>query len=275
MVASTAANYSIKQKLPSVLQDYVGANAEIWKGTAIGFSPTGNLIPIEDYTGNEVSVVSPLQAPSVNPTGGGSSGGSLAAGTYRVAYTWSNGTYETRRSPFSAPFTVAAGDIPQVTIPIAIPAAATSFNIYITNNVGDAGSETLYKTGNTGTTANLSIATPAGPTPPPTNNGLAVKFAGIAEASVNNTGGADGTVLVLYSPVYGGILNQVTFNAVNPTNSWKGKIVYFTDDSTVALTSPNFIVAGIVTQVNATGATGNVTVDTTNTVALGFQEAPN
>jgi hypothetical protein len=86
----------------------------------------------------------------------------LQAGTYYVKYTFVNQAGETLASPASTQFTVAAGNIPQVTFP-ALPTGATSINVYLTSAGGPSGSETLYKTGVTGTTTTLATATSAGP----------------------------------------------------------------------------------------------------------------
>jgi len=120
----------------------------------------------------------PWVAATVVPTGGGSVGGSLAAGTYYVAYTWIDtlsgqetadnqpgGYGSAGGASESAQFTVAAGNIPQVTLP-ALPAWASSANIYLTPAGGAKGSEVLYATGIMGTTVNLSVANTGTITPP-------------------------------------------------------------------------------------------------------------
>lgn len=122
-------------------------------------------------------------APSVNPTGGGASGGSLAAGTYYIQYTfvgpfgesWGSAAH-TGATPVS--FTISAGNIPRVTLP-SLPAGVSSINIYLTQPGGSAGTETLYATGITTTTFNMSAAHTTGTAPVP---GSAVQIAG----TINN-----------------------------------------------------------------------------------------
>ena len=77
---------------------------------------------------------------TVNATGGGATGGSLSPGTYIVAYTWLDtltGRETTVGTSASLPFTVAAGNIPTVTLP-ALPAWAASMNLYLTPPYSDA-----------------------------------------------------------------------------------------------------------------------------------------
>lgn len=110
--------------------------------------------------------------PTVNPTGGGLTGGNLPAGNYFVEYTWTNAGGTTLVSPESTqsatqstPFTVSAGNIPQVTLP-APPAGATAANIYLTPTGGPTGSELLYASGiPLGSPFNLAAS-------PPPNTGL-------------------------------------------------------------------------------------------------------
>ena len=93
--------------------------------------------------------------PTVNPTGGGTTGGQLLPGTYDLVYTFTypNGA-ESFSSPISAKFAVAAGQIPQVTLPM-LPAGATGYNIYLSDDAANAGSLTLYASGVTTITFNL------------------------------------------------------------------------------------------------------------------------
>ena len=62
--------------------------------------------------------------PTISATGGGTTGGNLAAGTYYVKVTESNGLGETTASP-EVSVTIAAGNIPQVTF-AALQAGNTS-----------------------------------------------------------------------------------------------------------------------------------------------------
>jgi len=123
----------------------------------------------------------PTVAAAVNVTGGGSSGGLLAAGTYYVAYSWidsASGCETAVGSSQSTQFTVSSGDIPQVTIP-ALPAWALSASIYLTAAGGASSSEVRYATGVTGTTADLALAN-AGSVSPPVFSQLPSAQLGIA-----------------------------------------------------------------------------------------------
>lgn len=104
------------------------------------------------------ALANPSVTPTVSATGGGASGGLLQAGNYYVKYTFYNAAGETLPSASSTVFTVASGNIPQVTLP-SLPTGATGINIYLTAANGVPGSETLYKTGVTGTTTTLATAT--------------------------------------------------------------------------------------------------------------------
>lgn len=109
----------------------------------------------------------PGAAPAVTATGGGTTGGSLSAGTYFVRYTFAGPFGETSASDATS-VTVAAGNIPQATIP-ALPTGATSAKIYLSPPGGTAAQCTLYQSGVTGTTANLSTAYVAGGAAAPLN----------------------------------------------------------------------------------------------------------
>jgi hypothetical protein len=103
----------------------------------------------------------PSVAATVNPIGGGTTGGALQPGTYYLRYTGVNAGGETTPSPESTALTVAAGNVPQVTLP-PLPIGVLTRNIYLTSAGGMAGSETLYANGIASTTFNLSAAQSAG-----------------------------------------------------------------------------------------------------------------
>lgn len=111
----------------------------------------------------------PMTVPTVAATGGGAVGGLLAPGNYYLKYTQTNAAGETVASPESLQFTVAAGNIPRVTLP-ALPPGAVAMNIYLTQPGGASGSQTLYKTGVNTTTTDLTAAHTLGQQPPPTVN---------------------------------------------------------------------------------------------------------
>jgi hypothetical protein len=123
---------------------------------------------------------------AVNPTGGGSTGGVLAAGNYYVYNTWTDaftgletnvGLSESDASGSAGlhtPFAVASGNIPSITVhPPVAPMTASQYNIYLTPANGARGSGVLYMTvaatGATNQTINLATAN-TGTVPPPAND---------------------------------------------------------------------------------------------------------
>lgn len=119
------------------------------------------------------AITTPATAPTVAVTGGGSTGGLLAAGVYFVSYAWDTGAGRTAAIEVVSSFTVAAGNIPTVTIP-ALPTGVASAAIYLTAAGGATGTEVLYGVA-TGTTFNLAVAAYADPLDKPvTVNGTAL-----------------------------------------------------------------------------------------------------
>lgn len=149
--------------------------------------------PISVAWAGSGQVANPTTQATVAVTGGGSTGGLLAAGTYYVAYSWTTAHGETTRGTSeSAQFTVAAGNIPRVTIP-SLPAGAAAANIHLTAAGGASGSSTLYATGVTGTTYDLSMPSqtryfPTSSYPAPTVNKtagpLGTVIAGVTSSTV-------------------------------------------------------------------------------------------
>lgn len=130
------------------------------------FQAAGATGQLERLIAANFSGTSAPTAPTVNATGGGT-GGSLAAGTYYVRVTETNGIGETLPST-EATFTIGAGNIPELTF-AALQSGNTARNVY----VGTAsGAETLYATGITASTYNLSAAQPTNSfaVAPPTAN---------------------------------------------------------------------------------------------------------
>ena len=78
---------------------------------------------------------------------------------------------ETYASPYSWPFTVTAGEIPQVTLPPlpggVSPGATTAYNIYLSGPTGSPTSVIRYAAGVTTPTFNLSFAAATGDTVQP------------------------------------------------------------------------------------------------------------
>jgi hypothetical protein len=131
-------------------------------------------------------VANPTVAATATATGGGSSGGSLAAGNYGIAYTFVNAWGETTvGTSLLASLTVGATNIPRVTVP-ALPTGATSINIYVTAESGGTPSPATlrrYATGITTTTHDLAIALPtlgpSNPAPPTSNTTQAPESFGV------------------------------------------------------------------------------------------------
>jgi hypothetical protein len=139
------------------------------------------------------TVLDPTVAPGISQTGGGTSGGNLAAGSYVVQYSFVNSHGESPLSPASGSITITAGQIPQVTLP-QVPSGDT-INLYLSDSSATSGSETLYASGITSTTYNLATAAPSGVPAPPA-----------MPLSINPTGGgtsgghlAAGSYLLVYT----------------------------------------------------------------------------
>lgn len=126
--------------------------------------PTGTALP----GSNTATLPAPSIVPVVNITGGGATGGLLQAGAYFLKYTFVNAGGETTVSTESSAFTVAAGNIPTVQLQ-ALPAGATSINIYLTAAAGSSGTETLYASGVTETVYKLAAAQASGAAMPGSN----------------------------------------------------------------------------------------------------------
>ncbi|MDE2100492.1 MAG: hypothetical protein KGL39_24825 [Patescibacteria group bacterium] len=120
-------------------------------------------------TAANAAKANPTTQATVSATGGGASGGNLAAGAYYCSYTFCDAFGETLAGGESATFTVAAGNIPRVTLP-SKPTGVHAMNLYLTPVGGAVGSEVQYATGITATTFDCSYAAKAESCPPPTVN---------------------------------------------------------------------------------------------------------
>lgn len=142
------------------------------------------------------AVANPTTQATVAATGGGASGGLLAAGKYKVAYTFVNEWGETTvGSSASAEFTVSAGNVPRVTLP-SLPSFADSMNVYVTaTGVSSADVTTLrlYQSDVEAGTLDLSGALPTldddNPAPPTSNTTI-----GREPRALASTGNELGTV---------------------------------------------------------------------------------
>jgi hypothetical protein len=119
----------------------------------------------------------PTAAATVAVTGGGATGGQLAAGAYYARYCETNGIGSTGPSPEVGPFTVAAGNIPSLSFP-ALQAGNVARDVYLSPAGGVAGTELLYQRGVTAGTFNLAVAAPSNsyPAPLPAGNTTALGF---------------------------------------------------------------------------------------------------
>lgn len=139
-----------------------------WKDLFKNLVVTTGLNQVLDSTFKTGTIVpAPTTTPTIAPTGGGASGGSLQAGNYYLKYTFYNAQGETTVSTESAQFTVGAGNKPRVTVQ-ALPAGATGWKIYLTAAGGATNTETFYAS-YTATPIDLLIAQSVGASPPSSN----------------------------------------------------------------------------------------------------------
>lgn len=150
--------------------------------SAPGFTPlvvvTQSGIPVSGGTlpSNIVPYLAPgMQGDVIN--GAFQFNGLLQPGTYLAKITYTTAAGETTPSPESASFTVAAGQIPVMTLVAParssegislLPPGVTGVNIYLTAAGGGSGTETLYASGLTAAFATLASA--QGNKPWPTAN---------------------------------------------------------------------------------------------------------
>lgn len=153
--------------------------------TGLAASDVGKLCAVSWAGANQVA--NPTTQATAAATGGGSTGGGLQAGNYRVAYAWQTAYGETTvGTSESAQFTVAAGNIPRITIP-SLPANATGAKIYLTAAGGASGSETVYATGVTATTADLTTPTRTDRDSVPTANTTAAPLVALITGFTSST----------------------------------------------------------------------------------------
>lgn len=140
-------------------------------GATIPFTNTtvGQVIDLGAVFGDRlvsglVNIQEPSLAPQATTSGGGTTGGSLAAGTYVAQYTYVDSSGESAGSPQSSSFTITAGEIPQLSFPT-IPAGDT-MNVYLAETSAGQSTATLYQSGVTTTTLDLSQAQGTGASVP-------------------------------------------------------------------------------------------------------------
>ena len=155
---------------------YIGSFVNVI-GNMVSYANTQGIkmdaVCVADYIDITSDSTSPTAAATVNVTGGGSTGGTLPAGTYYVYYTWVDGVTGIETdigTSLSAQFTVASGNIPIVTIPSFPLWGAGTANLYLTVAGGAAGTQTRFTQGTSGqTTFTLNVASWTGPSPPTYN----------------------------------------------------------------------------------------------------------
>ena len=125
------------------------------------------------------ATLAPTVAHTIAATGGGSSGGLLAAGTYYSVVTESNGFGETTKGPEASQLTVGSTNIPRVTFQT-LKSGNTSRNLYIGAVGGSSGGPyTLYASGITTSTYDMATAAPTNSyaVAPPTVNTTGLTYA--------------------------------------------------------------------------------------------------
>ena len=126
----------------------------------------------------------------VNPIGGGAKGGLLAAGVYQAEFTFTNAGGESTSSLETAPFTVAAGNLPSLAVP-ALPAGVTGINVYLTPAGGASGSEVGYAAYSVGGKLTLGTAASAFGFPPPATSTLKVPVGRAPDPALGGLGTMD------------------------------------------------------------------------------------
>jgi len=130
-----------------------------------------------------------------------------ATGNY-FGYTWVHAHGETTLgASVSTLTTIAAGNVPRVTIP-ALPTGAVSANIYMSNTNGASTALVLVKTGVTGLTADITAATwngttfAAGTSPPTVNTTIGALAPGVYYANFTESDGVGETLISAESSTF-------------------------------------------------------------------------
>lgn len=142
---------------------------------------------LEALVAAQAKTADPDTAATATATGGGASGGSLAAGTYYFVFTEANIFGETKISPESLQLTVASTNIPRFTFP-SLKSGNVARNLYLGRANGSTGGPYfLYASGITATTYDASAAAPSNSfaVNPPTVNSTAPTYTDAAGAVQN------------------------------------------------------------------------------------------
>jgi hypothetical protein len=138
------------------------APAPVASGTSFAqFQAGGASGHLELLIAAQGATLAPTVAHTWTENGGGSSGGLIAAGTYYSVVTESNGFGETTKGPESTQITVTATHIPRITFQ-SLKTGNKARNVYIgAVNGSSGGPYTLYASGITASTYDLSVAAPS------------------------------------------------------------------------------------------------------------------
>ncbi|WP_165221895.1 hypothetical protein [Aquisphaera insulae] len=123
------------------------------------FQAGGYSLLIDNLIAANGAVANPTVSATVSV---GGTGGTLAAGTYQVAYSFRDAFGETLVGGQSATFTITAGQIATVTLP-AVPVGADEIWLYVSAAGNPTGPLSLYATGITATTFAMSLAAGSDP----------------------------------------------------------------------------------------------------------------
>ena len=209
---------------------------------------------LENLIARQPASSAPVTALTWTATGGGTTGGLLAAGTYLAVFTELNGIGETTGSPESAVISVAATNIPQVIFP-ALRTNNVARNIYLTPAGGATTTEVLYATGVTAVTTTLAVAAPSNSyaVKPPTVNTTGLTYVDSNGSTLKKPlellrGAKDGNLEDAYR--YARMVIE-EFNSGKPT-PFGGTIMKFRHAHTVfAMLSTLFAEAGTLLDANA------------------------
>ena len=155
----------------------ISASSTTWAQLKTG----GLKIVLDNLVAANTAKSDPSTQATATATGGGASGGSLAAGTYYITYSFCDAFGETLAGGRSAQLTVGATNIPRITLP-ANPTGVAYKNVYLTAAGGASGTEVLYATGISGTSFDASYAAWSDP--------------GMTAPTANTTGAAGHTELI-------------------------------------------------------------------------------
>jgi hypothetical protein len=174
---------------------------------------------LENLIAAQIATANPTSVPTGSASG---SGNTLAAGTYYLVFTESNGFGETKISPESAQQTVTGTQKLTVTFP-SLKSGNLARRLYVgALNGSSGGPYTLYATGITTTTFDMTVALPTNSfaVSPPTVNSTGLTFVSAAGPTVNKTlelvrSGKDGNLEDAYRYLRQAVQNFISGQPVN------------------------------------------------------------